>query len=307
MRNISLRWATLVVSAAVISMAVGCTADPKPPESAGPAEKKASAGPGEKKAPAVGDKTMSDEAQVRGHWICVECTFNGQPQAAPETIHALFTDKELKLSYPSTAAVYEYHFHPQSRPKHCDLSTKFSFPVPAIYSLEGGKFRLCKPTVVRHDTPYPASFAPGKECVVYTFKRLEKETRTDEASLSPQQREALAGQRKEMAENIERLEGKKYSEFMEHSFPPEARNAIKQRKNGTEEMLKLMEERGPLFAQLLRALSNEVPAFNADASRATLRFAGNPSQRPPRGFSHYLREDRRSLVHGRSEPRAQGK
>ncbi len=86
---------------------------------------------------------------------------------------------------------------------------------------------------------------------------------------SAQEKEALAGQRTEIAENVKRLEEKKYSEFAEHFFPPEARDAMKQRPNRTEEMLKLMEERGPLLAKLLRTLSTDSPTFNADCSRAT--------------------------------------
>jgi uncharacterized protein (TIGR03067 family) len=239
---------------------LGCGADPKPPQSAGSGEKKASA---------VAETALSDEAQVRGHWVCVESIFNGQPEVAPGTIHALFTDKELKLSYPLTAEVFEYHLDPHSQPKHCDLLSKFSLSIRAIYSLEDGKLRICEPSVIKNNTPYPASFESGTKCVVRTFKRVEKETRIDEASLSPQQKEVLAGQRKELAANIRRLEEKKYLEFFEHIAPPNVRDGIKQRKNGIEETLKLMEERGPVFAKLLRILSNEVPTFNSDATRAT--------------------------------------
>jgi uncharacterized protein (TIGR03067 family) len=260
---------------AIISIALGCGADPKPLQSAGSEEKKASA---------IGEKAPSDEAQVRGHWICVEYSENGRTIPNSE-IHALFTDKELKLSYSWGAAVYEYRFDPQSSPKHCDLTRPRGPGVfyRAIYSLEGGKLRLCTPMVVNNNTPYPTSLEPGKGHVTYTFKRLEKEVQRDEALLSLQQKEALAGQRKEMAENIKRLEEKNYSEFMEHIFPPEARDAIKKRKNGTEEMLKYAEERGPMFAQLLRTLLTEIPTFNSDATRATydlreIHFNGLPGQ-----------------------------
>ncbi len=261
MQNNSFLCAKAAAWAAMLSVVVGCTFDPKPTQSVGSGEKKASP---------PGEEAPRDEVQVRGHWICVAYSEGGQKAPAAE-IHALFTDKEVKLSYAWGAAVYEYHFDPQSHPKHCDLTNPRQpwFSCRAIYSLENGTLRLCTPMVVNKNTPYPTSLEPGKGNVAYTFKRVEKEARIDEASLSAQQKDALARQRKEMAENIQRLEGKKYAEFMEHFGPPEVRDAIKQRKPGIEEKLKNVEQRAPAFAQLLRILCAEVPKFDSDASRAT--------------------------------------
>jgi uncharacterized protein (TIGR03067 family) len=256
----------------MIPLVAGCSADPKPSPSAGSGEQRAST---------VDEKAPSDETRVRGHWICVSGSVDGEPETAPEGCHAVFTDKELKLSSRLGAQSYEFHFYPQSQPKRCDLArTKTAVaPLRAIYSLEDGKLRLCMASDI--NATYPTSFAPGKGRMICTYKRVEEETRINEASQTPQQKVALADQRKEMAENITRLEEKKYLEFIEHFFPPEVGAAIKQHNNGTEEMHRFMEELAPSYAQLLRALSNEVPTFSADTSRATydvraIHFNGLP-------------------------------
>ncbi len=184
MQNNSFLCAKAAAWAAMLSVVVGCTFDPKPTQSVGSGEKKASP---------PGEEAPRDEVQVRGHWICVAYSEGGQKAPAAE-IHALFTDKEVKLSYAWGAAVYEYHFDPQSHPKHCDLTNPRQpwFSCRAIYSLENGTLRLCTPMVVNKNTPYPTSLEPGKGNVAYTFKRVEKEARIDEASLSAQQKDALA-------------------------------------------------------------------------------------------------------------------
>ena len=298
MQRIALCFATL----AMVSTASGCGADPKPPQPAGAGEKRTSA---------VDEKAPSNEAPAAGHWICIEHSRNGEPVPAPESIHALFTDREVKLSSSLRADVFEYHFDTSQTPKRCDLLTRpkeLGFYLRAIYSLDDGKLRLCipVPATTTGTAPYPVNLEPGKGREIYTFKHVEKEAGANEASFSAQEKEVLAGQRTEIAENVKRLEEKKYSEFAEHFFPPEARDAMKQRPNRTEEMLKLMEERGPLLAKLLRTLSTDSPTFNADCSRGRRTICGRSMSMAFLGANPYLRKSRRSLVHGRTEPKRPG-
>ena len=230
-------------------------------------------------------KGGEDYAAIRGVWICTECFNNGTPDREPAKTMALFTEDRVKISNLKVSNLYKYGLDPTAAPKRCGMviAKPSTGSFHAIYSLEAGKLRFCVPVVgQRFDQPvqnysdYPKDFQPGYGRTTYVFKRAEKEKPADEASLSPQHKAALLALCTDFAENIKRLEEKKYSDFFEHFAAPAVREALEKQPQGLETAAKRMEQQAPDFIGLLKELSAAVPAFDESAGRATYDFAHHP-------------------------------
>jgi hypothetical protein len=74
-----------------------------------------------------------------------------------------------------------------------------------------------------------------------------------------------------------------YLEYFQHFLAPEMREMMAKSGHGEDEINKNLERGAPGFVRMLKAMSAEVPKFNADASRATydlraVHFEGMPTK-----------------------------
>ena len=210
------------------------------------------------------------------------CEVDGKAIPKPGECHAVFTDKEMKISsaHDGTeegtyeANVFGYRLYPTSEPKNCGLwllrnrSNTTAIPGAASYRLEKNSL-----TFVRQMSPeadYPATFEPGKGRRTYLFSRAESIHTAPPKPLSKEETAALEGLRKDLTEAIGLLEAKKYRAFLDRFLTPEERN----RQGDLEDTLEEMKELGPPFAKLLPILLTERPSFNASRTRVTYDLHG---------------------------------
>ena len=235
----------------------GAGADSKP--SAKPA------GPGQPGIPA------SDAERIQGQWVCIDCSDDGKQIPNAQSIHAVFTDKEGKISGATGGLAFKYQLDATANPKRCDLLLLplEATTLRAIYRFEDDALLLVLPTSSRE---HPTGFEAGKGRTTYLLRR-EMPATAAQAKPAPkptskQEAEALAGLQKDLAEAMRLLEAAKYREFIERFASPDDRKMMEQMPDGLEQSAQRMKQVGPVLAKLLRLLAAERPTFSPDFTSA---------------------------------------
>ncbi|MGO8688640.1 MAG: hypothetical protein ACLQLG_03320 [Thermoguttaceae bacterium] len=223
-------------------------------------------------------KPASDEQLIQGHWVAVESSDRGKEMPNPGEVHAVFTDKEVKISSPRGGAAWEYHLDPSSDPKHCDLGGPMTImPFRASYRLEGDTLLLAFPISSRGT--YPTNFEPAEGMITHRFRRAEAARPASAKATTAEETEELKDLRKDIKEMSGLLEAKKYQEFCDRAFTVEQQK--KMGPKGLEGAVEHLKKAGPSFLKLLGVLMEQHPTFDATQTQATfdiraIHFNGLP-------------------------------
>ena len=230
-------------------------------------------------------KPDSDEQLIRGHWVCVEHSSNGRVMRNPGDWHAVFTDKEVKISESLGGEANPYRLDPSSDPKHFDLGLPWTTIGPrgvsvglhGLYRLEGDTLTLAYARSSRGNRP--TDFESAEGVLTYRFRRGEKTHTAPLPPLTAEEAAALKGLSKDVKEMSGLLEAKKYREFCERSFAPDLRKEMGPK--GLEDVVENLKERSPSHAKLYHALMDQRPTFDATQTQATfdigaIHFNGLP-------------------------------
>jgi uncharacterized protein (TIGR03067 family) len=260
---------TLFLAAAATLQALsGFTADPSSASSHFDKDAKAPAKPSSPAMP-------RDEEQIQGDWVCTEFSQDNVTDATGRGFHAVFTDKEVKISNRKGGTVYKYRIDQNFNPGRCELSLGEVICIHGIYRLQGGVLTLALPKSTKG--AYPDDFGHGEGRATYLFRRAaDSAHRGDAGALAKEQAEALLALRKDLRELIALLDAEQYREFLEHLSPPQEREeAIRHFKEAarTKSKEELRKWYAP-FAKMLGAISAERPAFDTTITRATFDLRG---------------------------------
>ncbi len=223
-------------------------------------------------------KPDSDEQLIQGHWVGVDYSVGGKVMPNPGETHAVFTDKEVKISASGGGAAYEYHLDPSSDPKHCDLVLPgMTIGLHGSYRLEGDTLTLAYASSSKGT--YPTSFEPAEAVITHRFHRAEATRPASAKATTAEETDDLKDLRKDIKEMSGLLEAKKYQEFCERAFTAEQQK--KMGPKGLEGAVEHLKKAGPSFVKLLRALMDQRPTFDATQTQATfdiraIHFNGLP-------------------------------
>ena len=215
-------------------------------------------------------KPASDEQLIQGHWVAVESSDRGKEMPNPGEVHAVFTDKEVKISSPRGGAAWEYHLDPSSDPKHCDLGGPMTImPFRASYRLEGDTLLLAFPISSRGT--YPTNFEPAEGMITHRFRRAEAARPASAKATTAEETEELKDLRKDIKEMSGLLEAKKYQEFCDRAFTVEQQK--KMGPKGLEGAVEHLKKAGPSSSS------------SSVSSWSSIRRSTPPKHRPPSTFA----------------------
>lgn len=243
-----------------------------------------------------------DAQQIRGHWLCTLETDDGKESPFSGTVHAVFTDKEVKICGLSGRNIpLEYALNPKATPKRCEMTRReMYFSTPAIYDLQGDVLKLS--IAKSSQSEYPDSFEPKDGRITYAFRRVEKVQKTANANtLSKEDTQNLESLRKEIEEQIQLLETKKYREVLERVMRPEDFERLKA-ENKEPASDAVIESRAAQWAGILRLILEAPVTLDTTKGRATFDTRGVHQNGMPgissasfikTGDHWYMEEDRR--------------